>query len=149
MSKPLPVSSYDKGCTRGPMKINIDIFDVMDSMARSCGIKDVEWAQAAGIRRPTIYDLRKMSIIYKEKGENKKMGRVCTIDKLVTLYKGLEKLLPGGVDLARDLRKAIEKETDKKKKLRMYVMLLEELDDDDRTDVAIATMKHLTKKEKK
>lgn len=102
------------------MKVKLSIFTCLDSIAKRHDIKDVPWAEAANIRRPTISELRRMV-----RKPNDSFGRSCTIDKIYYLFAGLYKLL-GEAVMRKELLRSINEESDQDVRFLLYSLLLKD-----------------------
>jgi len=102
------------------MRINIAVYNWLDGIANAHGIKDVPWAEASLIRRPTISELRRIA-----RNPKQKFGRACTIDKVHLLFIGLTKLI-GEETMRKDILGCIEKEPDQDVRFMLYSLILKE-----------------------
>jgi hypothetical protein len=102
------------------MKVKLSTFISLDAIAKRYNVKDVPWANAAGIRRPTISELRRMV-----RNPHTSFGRSCTIDKINSLFTGLYKLL-GEAVMRKELLRHINDETDQDVRFLLYSLLLKD-----------------------
>jgi predicted XRE-type DNA-binding protein len=114
------------------MKLDINIFQMLNEIAESADITQEEWAKSAGSKQPRISELVKML----STGEAN--GRAFTLDKFIKLYKGLEKIM-GTDKLQEKFSKKIEKEPDPRKRVLAKVAVVCQ-DGDDQT---IANLENL------
>lgn len=102
------------------MQINIETFKWLDSIAAAHGIKDIPWAKASGIRRPTISEMRRIA-----KNPDKRFGRLCTVDKISLLFNGLNVII-GGEEMRKILLESIPKEPDQNVRFMLYSLILKD-----------------------
>ena len=102
------------------MKIKIEIFNNLDTIARTHRITDDDWAKSANIRRPSISELRRL---YLDRQSSKSIGRACTIEKIGLLFLGLYNILGGDV-VKKEMMAAINKETNQDVRMMMLSLLL-------------------------
>ena len=111
---------FFRGAYKGAMKVKLSTFISLDAIAKRYNVKDVPWANAAGIRRPTISELRRMV-----RNPHTSFGRSCTIDKINSLFTGLYKLLREAV-MRKELLRHINDETDQDVRFLLYSLLLKD-----------------------
>jgi len=108
------------------MKINIEIFDCLDDIwnKNRGSMPDDEWVKAIGgdFRKPTISELRRLSRNIRISSDER-VGRACTLEKILQLYSGLMNLF-GGEIVRKDVEKCIEKTTDLKTRILLRSILL-------------------------
>lgn len=123
------------------MEINIRVFDSLDAIAKSHRITDIEWAELAKIRRPTIPELRRISRETKSGVGKARFRKICTLDKIVKLYAGLSLKL-GNAELSKHLKKSIENEPNAVLRLHFLVLLLQQSDKEkrDRAEIMLRTL---------
>lgn len=85
---------------------------------------DDEWVKAIGgdFRKPTISELRRLSRNIRTSSDER-VGRACTLEKILQLYSGLMNLF-GGEIVRKDVEKCIEKTTDLKTRILLRSILL-------------------------
>jgi hypothetical protein len=105
------------------MKINIKVFDMLDSLARLHYISDVEWAAASQIRRPTIPELRRISRVNLTAADAPGIKRACTLEKILQLHSGLS-IKIGHTILNTALKKYLETEADQDIRLQLLILIL-------------------------
>jgi len=105
------------------MEINILVFNALDVIAKRHRISDVDWAEAAGIRRPTISELRRLRKTNVKGDKEMKLHRVCSLAKMIKLYTGLSIILGNG-PLNEEFKKVINDETDQYMRLQMLILML-------------------------
>ncbi len=105
------------------MKIDVRVFDLLDGIARSYKISDIEWAEAAEIRRPTIPELRRLSRVVVRGGDQRAVKRACTLEKILKLYAGL-RVKVGDPVVKEALRNFIETERDQNLRLQLLLLML-------------------------
>ena len=106
------------------MKINIQIFEMLDKLAKSHHITDVQWAQAAIMRRPTIPELRQISRKAATGASSVGSKRACTLEKILKLSYGLSNIV-GGTVVNLKLKVFIEGETDQNIRLLLLMLILQ------------------------
>lgn len=107
------------------MKIHIRMFDVLDRVAKSHCISDVEWAAAAEIRRPTIPELRRISRVSAAGIKDPRIRRACTMEKIIQLFAGLNKVI-GSAVLNAELRNDLAIEYDQNLRLQLLLLMLKD-----------------------
>lgn len=107
------------------MEINIGVFNILNSLAKHHDITDLEWSEAAGIRRPTISVLRRIVRSASKPGKDKGIKELCTLDKIIRLYNGL-RIKIGSTILNEALRRGIDVETDQTVRLQLLILMLKD-----------------------
>lgn len=115
------------------MRIDISIFTSLDGITKKYGITDEKWAEASSIRRPSISELRRLARNKSARSEEK-IGRACTIDKIILLFNGLYKLI-GGEKLRKELADIIAKTTDKDVLMLLLTMSIKDASDEAKDSV--------------
>lgn len=105
------------------MEISIQVFEALDAIAKRYNISDVDWAEAANIRRPTIPELRRLSRSYISGSKDLKLNRICSLEKMIKLYSGLRIKL-GNATVNEALKKVINGEPDQYMRLQMLILIL-------------------------
>lgn len=85
--------------------ISLEIFQILDSIAKNHKLADFQWGMAAGMFSSRISEIRGLS---KGKYLNKKIDRIFSISKCVALVQGLIHLL-GGEPVRKELIRALDK----------------------------------------
>ena len=107
---------YDRAMTKNI--INMEIFEVLDKVAKANRVSDVLWAKVSGIgESPRISELRAKAKMQKDgdKKGAKDVGRALTIHKCKILMDALKEIC-GRVKVAEDIMKIINQvksETDR------------------------------------
>jgi len=125
------------------MKINIRVFDMLNSIARRHHITDVEWAAASQIRRPTIPELRRISRVTLAAIDDPGIKRACTLEKILQLYAGLS-IVVGSAVLNAALKTYLETESDQDIRLQLLILILKDARQD-KKDEAEAMLKSVLK----
>jgi hypothetical protein len=123
------------------MKINIEVFNMLNSIAKLHNISDVEWAEASQIRRPTISELRRINRAAHKTGQDSGIRRACTLEKIIRLYAGL-RIKVGSAILNEALRNCIETESNQDIRLLLLILILQSAKDENK-DEAEAMLKVL------
>lgn len=94
------------------MRINIQIFNHLDGVWDKIrgGSTDREWTDKSDVRWTTLSELRRLSRLMAT-NPNVKVGRSCTIEKIIALTEGLMKLKGESV-VRKELLKFITDEKD-------------------------------------
>lgn len=93
------------------------MFVVLDQIRRHADKTQMDWAYASGMAQSRIAELNQLA-----KGK-RKPGVRCTVDKIVTLYNGLEKIL-GRVHMRKAILEKMRVEVDPKVQLMMIALTL-------------------------
>lgn len=125
------------------MKVNIKVFDMLDSLARLHDISDVVWAAASQIRRPTIPELRRISRATLTAGDDPGIKRACTLGKMLQLYSGLSIKIEHPI-LNTALINYLETEADQDIRLQLLVLILKNATQE-KKDEAEAMLKSVLK----
>lgn len=105
-----------------PTKLNIQVFNVLDSIAEAYGHNDYDWAlHAFGSRQ---YQSRISEIRNKNKKEGT-TGRAFSYSKCVSLVIGLQKLIGRDV-LEKELKQRLDKIDSAKERMILMVLALPE-----------------------
>ena len=102
------------------MKVRIEIFNGLDTIARHHKVTDEQWAKSANIRRPSISELRRL---YLDRQLEKSIGRACTVEKIWLLYNGLHHILGGSI-LKKEMMEIVANEKDQDKRMMMLQLIL-------------------------
>lgn len=106
------------------MRINIRVFDQLDEVFRRLrnGNTDREWTDAAKVRWTTLSELRRLSKLQRTT-PGAKMGRSCTIDKIMSLISGLIKLR-GEEAVRKEIERLIEAEKDEETRFLLKAIII-------------------------
>lgn len=106
------------------MRLGIELFKYLKEIADDNGVSQVDWAKAAGTHQPRISELVQLL-----EGREPADSRLFTLEKFITLHRGLTKLLGVSV-VTESMAKKISQEEDRTKRILSKVaMLLEAADD--------------------
>jgi hypothetical protein len=125
------------------MKINVRVFDMLDSIAKRHHISDVNWAEASRIRRPTIPELRRISKVTAAAGDFTGIKRACTLEKILQLYAGLSAQI-GSAIINRALKDYLNTESDQNIRLQLLLLILQDARQEQK-DEAEALLKSMLK----
>ncbi len=98
------------------MKVDIAFYIALREVARANNLRNREWARASGVPEPRISELNRIA-------KGGMYGRRCTLDKVLTLHRGLVKLLGEG-QVRKDLEKLLAQETDATRRLIIMCLIL-------------------------
>ena len=107
------------------MKLDINIFQMLNEIAESADITQEEWAKASGSKQPRISELVSMA----STGEAN--GRAFTLDKFLKLYRGME-IIMGTETLKEKFSKKIDREKDPRKRILAKVAVVCQYGDDEK-----------------
>jgi len=107
------------------MKINVRVFDILNSIAKRHHISDVDWAEASQIRRPTIPELRRISRTTLTARHNAGFKRACTLEKILKLSAGLS-IKIGNAIVNAALKDYLETESDQDVRLQLLILILKD-----------------------
>lgn len=98
---------------------------MLNSIAKHHDISDVEWAEAAQIRRPTISELRRINRATRIAVKDVGIKRACTLEKILKLCAGL-RIKVGSAVLNEALKNCIDVESDQDIRLQLLILILQD-----------------------
>lgn len=104
------------------MRVPIDVFDHLESIAERCGISQTKWAKACGIEQPRIAEF--VSVSKEKKGLKPKSDRytgTVTMQSMFVLINGLKKLI-GEKRMKDELKKELHKESEPFVRLQLITL---------------------------
>jgi len=110
-----------------------DIFETLDQIRALNNVQDTEWSRESGLPAPRISELRKRA-----------KKRACTVEKILKLTRGLQRIIGGSV-LQKAILDKVESATDKKQKIILLVLLGIADSDDESLDLIYGQAKKFAK----
>jgi len=104
--------------------ISIRIFDMLDRISKLHRITDLEWAEAANMRRATISELRRVSRVTANGVYTAIRKQICTLEKILKLSEGLS-IKVGSTIINLILKNHIESEPNQDVRLQLIIMILQ------------------------
>lgn len=110
-----------------------NVFEALDKIREAHNVQGTEWSKLSGLPAPRISELRKRA-----------KNRACTIDKVLKLTRGLQKII-GGTVLHSAIMERVNKVTDKKEKTLLLILFSISDDDNESLDLIYHQVRHLAK----
>ena len=106
--------------------LDITTFDLFDSIREKYQIKDIDWAMQSGLKYSSrISEARRMARLFGEGKDPATVGRAFPVKKCIMLFNGLKKII-GGKNLAKEMLEILKRTTDRKQRIIILSLLLEE-----------------------
>ena len=107
------------------MRLDIEVFEILESIRRSEGISIAAWAKASGMQRPRIHETRTYVQQRRQGVDNPRTGAVWTYDKFFQLAAGLRKIM-GKAKFLAEINQKISEATDVDSILHLRILAMDD-----------------------
>ena len=112
----------------GRMKVPISLYAALSDIARIHGVRQIDWAKAAGLSQPRLAELEMKLRAERSRKTHDPIRHAFTIQKMKLLYMGLQKII-GEVQMAKAIGNFIEE--NKNDNDAIVMMVIEAYNDPD------------------